>query len=152
MRHSDNSNHLIIMKRKYVIILALFIVILGAGISLKMFFKPHADINKLEAEFKLEASGLIDEFVKDENTATAKYSEKILEIKGELKSKTKMQNGTDLLILEDEMQGISCQLDSSWASANQQTIQSLEIGKSITIKGICKGYLMEIKVSPAVIL
>lgn len=140
------------MRKKYVIILALFVVFLGAGISLKMFFKPHADINKLKSEFKLDAVDLLSEFENDENSATAKYSEKILEIKGELKSKTKMQNGTDLLILEDEMQGISCQLDSIWASANQPIIQSLEIGRSITIKGICKGYLMEIKVSPAIVL
>jgi len=140
------------MKKKFVIILALIVVFLGAGISLKMFFKPHADINKLKTEFKMEASSLISEFEKDENSATTKYSEKILEINGELKSKTKMQNGTDLLILADEMQGISCQLDSSWASANQSIIQALEIGKPITIKGICKGYLMEIKVSPAIVM
>lgn len=140
------------MKKKFAIILALFVVFLGAGISLKMFFKPHADINRLKTEFKLEARSLISEFEKDENSATTRYSEKILEINGELKSKTKMQNGTDLLILEDEMQGISCQLDSSWASANQPVIQALEIGKPITIKGICKGYLMEVKVSPAIVL
>lgn len=140
------------MKIKYAIILALVVIAVGAGIGLKMFFKPHADINKLKAEFKLDAGSLISEFELDESAATTKYSEKILEINGELKSKNKMQNGTDLLILEDEMQGISCQLDSSWASANQPIIQALEIGKSITIKGICKGYLMEIKVSPAIVL
>lgn len=117
-----------------------------------MFFKPHADINKLKTEFKLDAGALLGEFEKDENAATTKYSEKTLEISGELKSKTKTQNGTDLLILADEMQGISCQLDSSWASTNQPIIQSLEVGKSITIKGVCKGYLMEIKVSPAIVL
>jgi len=140
------------MKIKYAIILALVVIAVGAGIGLKMFFKSHADINKLKAEFKLDAGSLISEFEQDENTATKKYSEKILEISGELKSKNKLQNGTDLLILEDEMQGISCQLDSSWASANQPIIQALEIGKPITIKGICKGYLMEIKVSPAIVL
>jgi len=140
------------MKRKYLIIFALIVVFLGAGISLKMFFKPHADINKLKAEYTLDGSSLIDEFVKDENTATTKYSEKILEITGALKAKSKMENGTDLLILEDEMQGISCQLDSSWASSNQSVIQSLEIGKPVKIKGVCKGYLMEIKVSPAIVL
>jgi len=140
------------MKRKYLIIFALIVVFLGAGISLKMFFKPHADINKLKAEYTLDGSSLIDEFVKDENTATTKYSEKVLEITGALKAKSKMENGTDLLILEDEMQGISCQLDSSWASSNQSVIQSLEIGKPVKIKGVCKGYLMEIKVSPAIVL
>ena len=140
------------MKIKYAILLALVAIAIGAGVGLKMFFKPHADISKLKAEFKLDASNLITEFGQNENTATTKYSEKILEISGKLVAKNKLPNGTDLLVLEDEMQGISCQLDSSWASANQSVIQSLETGNPVTVKGVCKGYLMEIKVSPAIVL
>lgn len=140
------------MKIKYAIIFVLFVIVLGAGIGLKMFFKPHADVNKLEAEFKLEASKLLDEFQKEENTATTKYSEKVLEINGKLVAKNKLPNGTDLLVLEDEMAGVSCQLDSSWSAANQSVIQALEPGNQVTVKGVCKGYLMEIKVSPAVVI
>ncbi len=140
------------MKIKYVILSILFLVVLGVGIGLKMFFKPHDDINKMQAQFKVEGSKLMDEFATDENTATAKYSEKPIEINGKLVAKSKLPNGTDLLVLEDEMQGISCQLDSVWAAANQPVIQSLETGNPVTVKGICKGYLMEIKVSPAVVV
>ena len=67
-------------------------------------------------------------------------------------AKNKLPNGTDLFVLEDEMQGISCQLDSVWSSTNQSLIQALEPGNPVTVKGVCKGYLMEIKVSPAVIV
>jgi hypothetical protein len=140
------------MKIKYAIILILVIIVVGAGIGLKMFFKPHADINKLNAEFKVEATQLIDEFQKEENAATTKYSEKVLEISGKLVAKNKLPNGTDLLVLEDEMQGISCQLDSVWSAANQPIIQKLETGNPVTVKGVCKGFLMEIKVSPAVVV
>ena len=140
------------MKIKYAIILVLVVIIVGAGIGLKMFFKPHADINKLKAEFKVEATQLMDEFQKEENASTIKYGEKVLEISGKLVAKNKLPNGTDLLVLEDEMQGISCQLDSVWSSANQSVIQALEPGNPVTIKGICKGYLMEIKVSPAIVI
>lgn len=140
------------MKIKYAIILILAVIVIGAGIGLKMFFKPHADVYKMEAEFKLEATQLMDEFQKEENAATKKYSEKVLEISGKLVAKNKLPNGTDLLVLEDEMQGISCQLDSSWAASNQSSIQELVTGNSIKVKGICKGYLMEIKVSPAVVV
>lgn len=140
------------MKIKYAIILVLVVIVVGAGIGLKMFFKPHADINKLKAEFKVEATQLMDEFQKEENASTIKYGEKVLEISGKLIAKNKLPNGTDLLVLEDEMQGISCQLDSVWSSANQSVIQALEPGNPVTIKGICKGYLMEIKVSPAIVV
>ena len=140
------------MKIKYAIFAVLFLIILGVGIGLKMFFKPHADIQKMDAAFKVEATALIDEFQKDETAATAKYSEKPLEISGKLVAKSKLPNGTDLLVLEDEMQGVSCELDSVWCAANQPVIQSLETGKPVTVKGICKGYLMEVKVNPAVVL
>lgn len=140
------------MKIKYIILIVLVMIVIGAGIGLKMFFKPHADVNKLEAEFKMEAANLMDEFQKEENAATTKYSEKILEISGKLVAKNKLPNGTDLLILEDEMAGISCQLDSNWSAANQSVIQALETGNPVTVKGVCKGYLMEIKVSPAVVV
>lgn len=140
------------MKIRYIIIIVIGLVVIGAAIGLKMFYKPHADINKMETDFKVQASTLIDEFEKEEEAATAKYSEKVLEISGKVSSKNKLPNGTTLLMLEDEMQGISCQLDSSWASANQSVIESMEAGKPVTVKGVCKGYLMEIKVSPAIIL
>lgn len=140
------------MKAKYIIGIILIAILAGAGIGLKMFFKPHVDINKLDADFKVEAARLLDEFQKNETSATAKYSEKVLEINGKFVAKSKLENGTDLLVLEDEMQGISCQLDSVWAAANQPVIQSLESGQPVKVKGVCKGYLMEIKVSPAVIV
>ena len=140
------------MKAKYIIGVILFATLAGAGIGLKMFFKPHADINNLEANFKVEAAKLLDEFQKNETSATARYSEKILEINGKIVAKSKLENGTDVLVLEDEMQGISCQLDSTWAKSNQTVIQELQPGQPVKVKGICKGYLMEIKVSPAVIV
>lgn len=140
------------MKIKYIFIGIAVIMVIGIVIGLKMFFKPHADINKLKTDFTIEASALITEFQQSETAATIKYSEKVLEISGKLVTKSKLENGTDLLILEDEMQGISCQLDSIWAANNQPLIHSLESGQQVKIKGLCKGYLMEIKVSPAVIM
>ena len=140
------------MKIRYVLIILLLVIIIGAGIGLRMFFKPHADVNRLKPDYKVEAASLIDEFQKTEDAATAKYSEKVLEINGKLASKSKLPNGTTLLILQDEMQGISCQLDSNWVTANQPVIEALQPGSPVTVKGVCKGYLMEIKVSPAVVV
>jgi hypothetical protein len=140
------------MKIKYAIILILAVIVVGAGVGLKMYFKPHADISKMEAQYKITANKLIDKFQSYEEGATKEYSEKVLEISGKLVAKNKLPNGTNLLVLEDEMQGISCQLDSAWSSANQPVIEALTTGGQVTVKGVCKGYLMEIKVSPAVVV
>ena len=140
------------MKAKYIIGIIVIAILAGAGIGLKMFFKPHAEISKLNIDFQINAPELMNDFQKNETAATSKYSEKVLEISGKLVAKNKLGNGTDVLVLEDEMQGISCQLDSSWSKSNQPFIQELQTGQPVKIKGICKGYLMEIKVSPAVIV
>lgn len=140
------------MKAKYIILTIVAIGLIGAGIGLNMFFKPHADIAKLKSDFSVSAPELLNEFGQDETAATAKYAEKVLEINGKLVAKNKLPNGTELLVLEDEMQGVSCQLDSAWTAKNQPVVQELAIGNEIKIKGICKGYLMEIKVSPAILV
>ena len=110
------------MKTRYILIVILIGIIIAAAIGLSMYFKTHEDVNKMKADFNVEASSLIDEFENQEDAATAKYSEKVLEISGKLASKNQLSNGTTLLMLEDEMQGISCQLDSSWATANQAAL------------------------------
>ena len=140
------------MKPRYLLFIVLIGIVIAAAVGLSMYFKAHDDVNKMKADFKVEASSLIAEFEQQEDEATAKYSEKVLEISGNLASKNQLSNGTTLLMLEDEMQGISCQLDSSWVTANRSVVESLKEGSPITVKGVCKGYLMEIKVSPAVVV
>ncbi len=140
------------MKARYIIGIIVIAILAGAGIGLKMFFKPHAEISKLNIDFQVNAPDLMNEFQQNETAATTKYSEKVLEISGKLVAKNKLENGTNILVLEDEMQGISCQLDSTWAKSNQTVIQELQLGQPVKVKGICKGYLMEIKVSPAVVV
>lgn len=140
------------MKIKYVIYTILILIVVGVGIGLKMYFKPHADVSKLPPAYTVKASELIDEFTKDEKAATEKYVQKPIEIEGKLVAKSKLPNGSDLLVLEDEMQGVSCELDSAWSATNQPVVNSLSTGSPVTVKGICKGYLMEVKVSPAVVV
>lgn len=140
------------MKTRYLLIIVLLGIVIAAAVGLSMYFKKHDDVNKLKADFKVDASSLINEFANQEEEATAKYSEKVLEINGTLATKNQLPNGTTLLMLEDEMQGISCQLDSNWVSDNRSLVESLKEGSPITVKGVCKGYLMEIKVSPAVVV
>lgn len=140
------------MKTRYLLIVVLIAIVVAAAVGLNMYFKKHDDVNKLKADYHVQAKDLIAEFENQEDAATAKYSEKVLEINGKLASKNQLANGTTLLMLEDEMQGISCQLDSNWVSANRSVVESLQEGSPVTVKGVCKGYLMEIKVSPAVII
>ena len=46
------------MKAKYIIGVILFAILVGAGIGLKMFFKPHAEISKLNIDFQVGTKSL----------------------------------------------------------------------------------------------
>lgn len=140
------------MKFKNIIFVIFLLTILGIAIGLRMYFKPHANIGKMDAAYKMKASALIKQFITAENTATSKYVQKPIEITGNLVTKSKLPNGTDLLVLEDEMQGVSCELDRAWSNANRSVIESLQTGKTLTVKGVCEGYLMEVKISPAMVV
>ena len=140
------------MKLKSIIFVILLLAIFSIAIGLRLYFKPHSDISKMDAAYKTEALALISQFNADENAATSKYVQKPIEITGNLVTKSKLPNGADLLVLEDKMQGVSCELDRAWSEANRSVIESLQTGKSLTVKGICEGYLMEVKVGPAVVV
>lgn len=140
------------MRLKSIIFVIFILAVISIAIGLKLYFKPHADISKMDAAYKMEALALINQFNADENAAISKYVQKPIEITGNLVTKSKLPNGVDLLVLEDKMQGVSCELDRAWSDANLSVIESLQPGKSLIVKGICKGYLMEVKVSPAVVV
>lgn len=140
------------MKIRHLVLAAVIVISISLLLGLIMFFKPHSNISKMKAEYKVEANDLINEFQTDEVTANKKYNEKAIEISGLLISKNKLPNGNDLIIIADEMFGISCQLDSTWAKMNYEAINTLTPGSKITIRGICKGYLMEVKINPSIVI
>jgi hypothetical protein len=119
---------------------------------LQQYYKPHASIVKLKTDFTVSAADILSEFQQDEATAAPKYNDKVVEISGTLVAKKKTDDGSALLILQDTMEGISCQLDPEWAKENASVLDGLAEGSPVHVKGVCKGYLMELKISPAMVV
>jgi hypothetical protein len=111
-----------------------------------VFNMPRRNISKESAAYTLDAKQLISEFKKDETAATAKYLDKAISVKGEIKNIRTLDNHSMVFSLEDEMEGVSCTVDSADVVKNASKIAGLTKGSTGIFKGRCSGMLMDVQV------
>jgi len=118
-----------------------FIGILAAALVYKFYInKPHPDIEKLPADFKLNAEVLYKEYVKEKAAANLKYNGKIIEISGQL---SKIESADTIVVATyvfnqgdfgDE--GIRCTMLPKY----NEEIKKITSGTEVSIKGLCSGF------------
>jgi hypothetical protein len=124
------------MNKKKTIIGGIVVVIaLAAGYGWYQFNRTVQGLATVSADFSVNASDLIKEFVSSEDAANKKYLNKILSVKGMVKNVESAQN-TVVLGDTSDMSGVRCVIDSTASS----TIGSLQKGAVITIKGAITGF------------
>ena len=129
------------MKAKQIIIAILVLTIIGAFIGYKMYNKPHVDVAEASADISISANSILNEFSTDETTANGKYLDKIVAIKGEISDlKIEKEKGIITLKTNDDLGSILCHL----SQASTKKIDEIKVGETITVKGICTGYLMDV--------
>jgi hypothetical protein len=130
----------------------LFIILLVGSVGIYMYNKPHADISKMTPDFVIDAKILFEEFESDEELASQKYIDKVLQVNGALVEVNRISDGSVILSLEDFLFGVSCSIDSSVAAAATHTIDQLSTGDLISVKGQCDGMLTDVKLSHCVLV
>jgi hypothetical protein len=133
---------------KKIIISLLVIGLLGGIYAYMQYNKPHQNIEKANADAKIEATSLFDAYSKDEAAANQKYTGKIVEVTGKVKEVSKSADGTTKINLEvgDAMFGVSCTLDPKNSAAT-----TLSAGNTTTLKGKCDGFNMDVQLSNCVV-
>lgn len=123
--------------KKYI--LPLLVII--AFIIYKVYNKPHVNIANSVEDISVSVKKIVEDFSSDETLANTIYLDKIVSVKGEL-SEIKNANKKTILILtgKDIFETVQAELSSNAA----QKIKNYTIGKPITVKGICTGYLMDV--------
>jgi hypothetical protein len=126
------------MKRKSIIIGSILaIVVIVALYMWYQYNRTVQGLNSVSADYSVNATALINEFVGNEQSANKKYQNKILAVKGMIK-KVEDGNGAGIVVLGDttDMSGVRCVLDS----ATSAKAHSLQRGVVITIKGAITGF------------
>lgn len=122
------------------IVLALVVI---CGVIYLMYNKPHRD-PATETSIKVSAAELFRSFESNETEANKLYLDKVLEVTGKITEVSSNQNGVPVLTLETEniIFGVRCTME--------KTESLVQVGETITIKGICTGYLSDVIITNAI--
>ncbi len=136
---------------KKIILILGGLALMGAGVGLYMYNKPHEKMESAKAEKSIDAKNLYAEYEKDETAADAAFLGKVLEVSGVVREVHKGEAKENYIVLETDglMGGVKCQLDHL---TDHQSLDQIEISQNITIKGYCSGYLMDVIMDRCVIL
>lgn len=119
--------------------LAAFILLIAVALYVWCFIWNKPQLNVAAAGgIKVAAVALFNAYSSNEQSANANYLEKILEVSGEVTSVTRNTEGFTVVLLktDDPMFGINCTLE--------QKDVTLKEGDTVTLKGICTGYLTDV--------
>lgn len=129
------------MKRKKLkIVLAIIAIFLvGGGLyAWGEFNRKVKDLTHVKAGIRTEAKSLISAFETNEMKGNTQYLDKIIAVKGKVRTVEKSAAGHYTVILgeENNMSSVRCSMDS----VHQQEVESLTAGSLVTMKGACTGF------------
>jgi hypothetical protein len=133
------------MKKKKIIQRSLIVFVLGAiiagSVAYYLYHMPHRDIQATNADYQVEASKLVAEYLSDPQKADEKYlglggESKVLEVTGTVASISEDFNDKKVVLLKStsDEAGVSC---TFLESTNSQVEEMME-GKVVTVKGVIR--------------
>ena len=102
---------------------------------------PHVDITHVKPEIEISSDKLLALFQSDESLANATYVEKTIEVEGVIKEITKNNNRYSVLLQsKNDSSHVICEM----VRFKTRELKKLKPGQTVRIKGICKGFLMDV--------
>lgn len=128
--------------KKWLIVLAVLIGI-AVFVSYRMYNKPRTDLHEAQAAFSLSASELVEAFASDEQQANTQYLGQILEVRGRVSELIEEENAFGIILDGGDLGTVYC--------AFVEQPDGVATGRSVTVKGVCSGYLMDVVLNDCVI-
>jgi hypothetical protein len=126
---------------RIVAIIGIAGLLVGGGIGLYMFNKPHRDVQSAQADYVLSSSQIVTEYLADYQAANQKYlaadgNSKILEISGEVNEISENFNGQKVVLLNGvkDRAGVS----AIFTEETNDNLNGIKIGRTITVKGVIR--------------
>jgi hypothetical protein len=129
------------MKMRTKIIAALsFIIVLAVSAGFFLYHKPADRVVSDEPHYTVNASTLFQEFTKDEQDATTKYLDKVIQVRGRILEISAVDSVGLNIVLEtgSPLFGVSCRFSDGVKR------MSYRKGEEVTINGLCTGKLMDV--------
>ncbi|MBC7885710.1 MAG: hypothetical protein H7X99_09560 [Saprospiraceae bacterium] len=117
----------------------LILIALGIFAGYYMYNKPHAETQGAKADITINPADLLAAFELDETKANAMYLDKIIEVKGKVKSINEVEQGGSIsLDTGNEISSVICEFEHA------ASIDGVKVGDEVIIKGFCSGKLMDV--------
>ncbi len=127
----------------------LIVVLIIVYIAVTLLNKPHINISEKVPNHSIEATQVLQDFQSNETQANSKYLDQILQVTGTISDlDITNEKGVISLSADDSFGSILCHLDAKEITKTK----TLKLGQSITIKGMCTGYLMDVILVKCVIV
>ncbi|MFN2262479.1 MAG: hypothetical protein ABR595_10485 [Psychroflexus sp.] len=126
---------------KKVLLVLLVLAIAGGAYGAWLYFQPHRDVQSTETDYALNASEIVNEYLKDKDAANAKYLDnegesKVLEIEGQVYDVSEDFNGNTVILLKTETAKAGVKV--SFTEETSAEAKQLERGSVVTIKGVIR--------------
>jgi DNA/RNA endonuclease YhcR with UshA esterase domain len=133
------------MKRKKIIRIGLITAVAGLVIAgaagLYMFNMPHRDVQSAKADFSLNSSEIVAEYLANKDAANEKYlaadgDSKILVITGQVAKISDDFDGNKVVLLKSssEKAGVS----ATFTPKTNANATMLQVGEKVTVKGVIR--------------
>jgi tRNA_anti-like len=134
------------MRKKYFFGIGIVLLCL-AILGIYSIFKPHQNVEGESPAASFSARDLFNEFQHDEAAADKKWVGKVLEVKGVISSVSEAGKYESVNLAAMNDGGINC----SFLKKDMDSNTGFHKGDSITIKGKCTGFLMDVNLVDCVI-
>jgi hypothetical protein len=131
--------------KKLIAVVILLVILSAAWFAFRLYNKPHRDPLS-ETSIRITSTELLRSFENNEAEANGMYLDKVLEIRGKISEIVTNQELIPIVVLETDnpMFGVRCTMESPVIHAKP--------GDSVTLKGICTGYLSDVIITKSVIV
>lgn len=130
-----------LQKTHVAALLIIFIIALGGILAgLYMYNRQEKDLQKVKPDFIMTAAELQYAFEADEDAANIEYTDKIIEVTGEVESVKPGEDEALIITLKtgNPLSVVSCTFGD--ASAGPVFV----VGDNVTLRGQCSGFLMDV--------
>ncbi len=115
--------------------------------GLRQYYKPHINIAKSTAEYKLSVDDLLDKYISNETLAEKEISGKIIEVSGVVKE-ISLDETKNIIVLKGNDANVICHLQKSEIGK----IQNIKENTKIIIRGNCSGFLLDVMLTDCIII
>ena len=136
------------MRKKYFLIAGIVILVLGGTAAVwgwYLYNKPHQGVTGVKAKASIDAKTLYDAFNRNEDSANRQFLGGVLEITGLVTGVSKTDSTYSIALSGGDLGGINCGMAANGG------MPVPDKNATVTIKGRCTGYLVDVNMVDCVI-